>query len=54
MNTFFVSVAGEGAVGPPVKIDWEARAEKEAICTDAEAKRILWELSEKAIGQQFF
>lgn len=54
MFTYGLLPVGEPIVGPPVKLDWEARKEKEANCTDEEAKKTLWEQSEKAIGQMFF
>ena len=44
----------DGIVGPPKKLDWEARAKKEEHTTSEAAKRLLWERSERAIGHDFF
>lgn len=44
----------DGIVGPPKKLDWEARAKKEEHTTSEAAKKVLWECSEQAIGHDFF
>jgi hypothetical protein len=44
----------ETIVGPPKKLNWQARAKREEHSLSEEAKTLLWECSEKATGQAFF
>lgn len=41
-------------VGPPKKLDWVARAKREEHSTSQGGRKLLWDCSEKAIGQSFF
>jgi hypothetical protein len=47
-------VVQDTLVGPPKKLDWQARTKREEHSLSEDAKKMLWECSEKATGQTFF
>lgn len=49
-----VVIVQDTVVGPPKKMDWAKRTKKEELTLSKEAHKILWDCSEKAIGQPFF
>ena len=45
-----VQVFGDQMIGPPVKLDWVARGDKEEYLKAPEGQKLLWECSEVATG----
>lgn len=44
---------GEPMTGPPIKMDWEERGDKEKYLKEPEGQKLLWECSEVATGVKF-
>ena len=45
-----VQMVGEEVTGPPTKMDWTARGDKEKFLKDPACHQTLWECSEVATG----
>lgn len=48
-----MQMVGEEVTGPPVKMDWDARGDKEKFLKDPECHKTLWDCSEAATGLTF-